>query len=104
MEGRIIEGHGDLRPEHVFLESPPKIIDCLECDRLGAGWIGDRILESYMLRSGDRPDLRLIAFYRTFRACIRIRLAACRLDDATAGQREHWLKRIDGYLECIEKR
>lgn len=124
VEGRIIEGHGDLRPEHVFLESPPKIIDCLEfdrtlrlldpvdelsylaleCDRLGAGWIGDRILESYMLRSGDRPDLRLIAFYRTFRACIRIRLAACRLDDATAGQREHWLKRIDGYLECIEKR
>jgi uncharacterized protein len=29
-EGRIIDGHGDLRPEHVCLVEPPVIIDCLE--------------------------------------------------------------------------
>jgi uncharacterized protein len=58
---RIVEGHGDLRSEHVFLGRPPQIIDCLEfrrelrlvdsadelaflameCDRLGISWIGD---------------------------------------------------------------
>ncbi|HEU0201847.1 MAG TPA: hypothetical protein VFR86_15620 [Burkholderiaceae bacterium] len=27
---RIIEGHGDLRPEHVGVLVPPVIIDCLE--------------------------------------------------------------------------
>jgi uncharacterized protein len=31
--GRVVEGHGDLRPEHVFLGEPPAVIDCLEFDR-----------------------------------------------------------------------
>ena len=30
---RIVEGHGDLRPGHVFLGPPPQIIDCLEFNR-----------------------------------------------------------------------
>ena len=61
-QGRIVEGHGDLRPEHVFLDGEPQVIDCLEfdrdlrlldpvdelaflgleCERLGATWIGER--------------------------------------------------------------
>mgnify|MGYP006202207167 CR=1 FL=1 len=28
--GRIVEGHGDLRPEHIYLGTPPAIIDRLE--------------------------------------------------------------------------
>ena len=32
-EGHVVEGHGDLRPEHVFLGEPPAVIDCLEFDR-----------------------------------------------------------------------
>ena len=60
---RIIDGHGDLRPEHIWLGDPVKIIDCLEfnprlravdpfdeiaflsleCERLGAGWAGEYI-------------------------------------------------------------
>jgi len=31
-DGRIVEAHGDLRPEHVCLLSEPVIIDCLEFD------------------------------------------------------------------------
>jgi uncharacterized protein len=31
--GRIVEGHGDLRPEHVYLLDPPIIMDCLEFNR-----------------------------------------------------------------------
>jgi aminoglycoside phosphotransferase family enzyme len=27
---RVVEGHGDLRPEHVCLGSTPRIIECLE--------------------------------------------------------------------------
>jgi len=58
-EGRVIEAHGDLRPEHVWLGEPPAVIDCLEfrrefrlldpadelaylaleCERLGASWV-----------------------------------------------------------------
>ena len=28
--GYVVEGHGDLRPEHICLSDPPVIIDCLE--------------------------------------------------------------------------
>ncbi len=31
--GRIVEGHGDLRPEHIYLGQPPAAIDCLEFSR-----------------------------------------------------------------------
>ena len=31
--GRVIEAHGDLRPEHICLEPDPQIIDCLEFSR-----------------------------------------------------------------------
>ena len=31
--GAIVEGHGDLRPEHICLVRPPVIIDCLEFNR-----------------------------------------------------------------------
>jgi len=33
LRGRIVEGHGDLRPEHVCLVTPPQISDCLEFNR-----------------------------------------------------------------------
>jgi len=103
-EGHIVEGHGDLRPEHVFLDSPPRIIDCLEfsrdlrmldpvdelaylaleCERLGVPEVGEAILDLYRDQCGDAADPRLIAFYRSFRASLRARLAAGRLDDAPA--------------------
>ena len=31
--GRVIEGHGDLRPEHVCLVDPPVVFDCVEFSR-----------------------------------------------------------------------
>ncbi|MDJ0389609.1 hypothetical protein QMO56_15945 [Roseomonas sp. E05] len=39
--GRVVEGHGDLRPEHVFLGEPPAVIDCIEFDR------GFRLLDPF---------------------------------------------------------
>jgi aminoglycoside phosphotransferase family enzyme len=60
----LVDAHGDLRPEHICLEPRPVIIDCLEfdrglrrldpasevaflaleCRRLGAAWVGSRLL------------------------------------------------------------
>ncbi len=62
--GRLREGHGDLRPEHIGLDGTPVVIDCLEfnralrevdpfdelafldleCRMLGADWIGPRLI------------------------------------------------------------
>lgn len=95
-DGRIVDGHGDLRPEHICLESEPVIFDCLEfsdelrrvdvadelaflameCDYLGAEQMGWRILKTYQKVSGDRFSLSLWAFYKCYRACVRAKVAA----------------------------
>ncbi len=108
--GKIIEAHGDLRPEHICLESEPVIIDCLEfnqdfrildsvselaflaleCERLGARWVGDLILETYRDETGDRPPRRLLVFYKSYHACLRAKIAVWHLQD-----HEDWAKWTD---------
>lgn len=95
---RLVEGHGDLRPEHVYLGSPPAFIDCLEFDRelrivdpvdeiaflgmasasMGGAMVGPIFLEAYEAVTADRPPPRLLAFYEALRAGTRARLAALR--------------------------
>ena len=31
--GRVVEGHGDLRPENIYLLPEPVVIDCIEFSR-----------------------------------------------------------------------
>ena len=74
-DGRIVDAHGDLRPEHVCLLDPPVVIDCLEfnrelrlvdpfdelaflgfeCALLGAPWIRGRLIEHCADKLADRP-------------------------------------------------
>jgi len=105
--GRIVEGHGDLRPEHICLGEPAVIFDCIEfsrdfrsldvadelaflaaeCDFLGANWVGPRLLEAYQQASGDRSPPLLVDFYKSYRACVRAKVAALRADQLDrAGQ------------------
>lgn len=98
-DGRIVDGHGDLRPEHIYFgASGPRIIDCLEfsaelrtldvadelaflameCDRLGRGWVGDQIRTGYGEASGDRFRPALWGFFKSYRACVRAKVAALR--------------------------
>ena len=87
---RIVDGHGDLRPEHIWLDDKVRIIDCLEfnsrlrivdpfdeiaflsleCERLGASWAGGYIQRrmKHLLRDG--PADELFTFYRCHRATL----------------------------------
>ena len=116
--GRIVDGHGDLRPEHVWLETPPLVIDCLEfnerlrqvdpfdeiaylgleCARLGAGWIGPRLLRALSAALGDAVDPRLLRFYARYRACIRARLALAHLAEPAPREPERWQPLARAYL------
>jgi len=118
-DGRIIEAHGDLRPEHICLEPQPVIIDCLEfnrdlrildaaselaflaleCERLGAPWIGDLIFRKYGPETGDHPSDRLLAFYKSYHACIRAKVAIWHLKDEGIQDRAHWRVKANRYLE-----
>jgi len=84
------EVHGDLRPQHVYLGDSPVFLDrltfrrdlrlmdpaeelaflALDCERLGAAWIGPRFLEVYAEVTGDRVPAELIACYRARRALL----------------------------------
>ncbi len=121
--GSILEGHGDLKPEHVCLTDPPVIIDCLEfnrglrlidpldelaffgmeCRRLGAPWIGALVLERCTRSLGERADDRLIALYTAFRACIRARLSLAHLLDPVPREPEKWQPLASEYLEIAAR-
>jgi aminoglycoside phosphotransferase family enzyme len=120
LSGRLIEAHGDLRPEHVCLEPHPVIIDCLEfnkrlrtldvvselaflaleCETLGAPEIGEFILGKYSRATGDEPPPVLMAFYRAFHACIRAKLAILHLRD-NGIRNQTWIAKADRYLSMV---
>lgn len=122
--GRIVDGHGDLRPEHICLSDPIAIFDCIEfspdfrridvadelaflaaeCDFLGADWVGTQLLASYQRQGGDQPPAVLFDFYKSYRACVRAKVAALRADqlqgqsqEAAASQAQHHLDLADKY-------
>jgi aminoglycoside phosphotransferase family enzyme len=115
----IVDGHGDLRPEHVFLTEPPVIIDCLEfdpkfrvldvadelaylsleCERLGATWVGPLVRRTCNRALDDAPPARLMAFYTSFRALLRAKIAIWHLWDVDAGQHDRWRSRALAYLD-----
>jgi uncharacterized protein len=107
LQGRIVEGHGDLRPEHICLGGQPIVFDCIEfnqefrandvadelaflaaeCDFLGAEWAGGQLLEAYQRKTGDRLSKVLIAFYKAYRACVRAKVAALRAEQVQGDER-----------------
>lgn len=121
--GRIIEGHGDLRPEHICLRPDLAIIDCLEfslemrqvdaidelgflaleCERLGVNSLGALLIKDYEEISGDRPDPGLVYFYQSYRACIRATIAIRHLDEEKFRHSAEWRRRAMEYLQLAER-
>lgn len=117
-DGRILEGHGDLRPEHVCLLDPPVVIDCLEFSRRlrlvdpydelgflamecaveGADWIGPRLLGGIGARIGHRPPASLSALYRAYRALLRARLCLAHLLEPEPREPAKWRPKARAYM------
>ncbi|MDX6751664.1 hypothetical protein SH611_17805 [Geminicoccaceae bacterium 1502E] len=118
--GRIVEGHGDLRPEHVWLGEPPAIIDCLEFDEalrlldpldelaflgletdlLGGTTVGPAFLAVYREITGDPAPATLLAFYRARRATLRAKLMAWHISEPGRHGPGHWRTRSRVYLHA----
>ena len=89
--GRVREGHGDLRCEHVCMTEEIDIFDCVEFDEklrygdvasdlaflamdldaFGAAHLADELIRAYSKETDDRALATLITFYKCHRACIR---------------------------------
>ncbi|MGE0361393.1 MAG: hypothetical protein AB7H93_20175 [Vicinamibacterales bacterium] len=121
--GHLVEGHGDLRPEHIWLVEPPVVIDCiefdrtlrvidpaddlaflaLECERLGAAAVGGVFLDAYVEATGDRPPPQVLGFHRVYRAMRRATIAARHLDDpVVTADVEPYRQRAIRYVEMVE--
>lgn len=120
---RIVDGHGDLRPEHIWLDHEIRIIDCLEfnarlravdpldevafltleCERLGAAWVGEYIRKGMVrgLREGAPPEL--FHFYRCYRATLRARLAIAHLYERQPRTPEKWPRLARAYLSIAAR-
>ena len=103
--GMVRDCHGDLRAEHVIVpvEDDPYIYDCVEFSsalreidvvadlaflvmdlaRLGEEALGARLLAQYRLAGGDPGDDRLVAFFASYRAWVRAKVACLRLAELT---------------------
>jgi aminoglycoside phosphotransferase family enzyme len=115
---RLVEGHGDLRPEHVCIGSAARVIDCLEfrsdlrildpvdelsflameCGRLGAPSIERILFRHYYVRTRDAPPPVLVTFYKAIGALIRARIAILHLRDERVRDRMKWTQRAADYL------
>ncbi len=114
----IVDGHGDLRPEHIWLGDPVKIIDCLEfnprlravdpfdeiaylsleCERLGAVHAGRYIRHRVTRGLRDGLSEELFLFYRCHRATLRARLAIAHLLEPNPRTPEKWPLLARDYL------
>ncbi len=121
-QNHIIEAHGDLRPEHIFLGPPPVIIDCLEfnrdfrildpvdelaflameCERLGAAEVGQLFFATYARTVNDNPPLPLVNFYKSCWACFRCRVALWHIVDTTVRDTARWVSAAHEYLGIAE--
>ncbi len=110
----ILEGHGDLRAEHIWLGPPVQIIDALEvyadlrmldtaeeiamvaleCERHGARWAATYLREHYRALAADPCGDELFEFYMALRAMNQAKLALWHLDDPEQyPQAVRWRKR-----------
>jgi aminoglycoside phosphotransferase family enzyme len=118
--GRVVEGHGDLRPEHICLTDPPVVIDCLEfsrdlrmldpldeltflgleCARLGAPEIGGWFMDAYRRATHDEAPAELQRFYLRFRALRRAKVAVWHLRDDDIDDADKWVGRAKWYVQA----
>jgi uncharacterized protein len=116
--GCVVEAHGDLRPEHILLDEPAAVIDCLEfdrnlrildraeeleflaleCARTGHAASGERLARTCLARLADAVPPPLQHFYRSHRAGTRAKLYLWRAGEPDGGDLEAWLATARGYL------
>ena len=122
---RVIDAHGDLRPQHIYVGPEPAIIDCLEfdrelrlrdpldelsflrleCDRLSDPRPGDLFIERYRQMLEDPAPAELVCFYGAFRAFERAKLAIGHLEDPDSPDPAYaakWRERALTYVRLAE--
>ncbi|MGI9422074.1 MAG: hypothetical protein ACR2PA_02695 [Hyphomicrobiaceae bacterium] len=122
-DGKVIQGHGDLRPEHVCLVEPPVVIDCLEfserlrsvdpfdevvflgleCELLGANWIKPHFIHGIETGLGEKPREAVLLIYEAYRGLLRARQCLAHLLLPEPREPTKWLPKARQYLSISEQ-
>jgi len=119
-KGRIRDGHGDLRAEHVYFFDGIQIIDCIEfndrfrygdlvsdlaflhmdLESLGYPEASRVIMSAYTAHSRDHECYALLDFYAAYRAIVKVKVSCLRSTEVEALDARLALKPIaKDYLE-----
>ncbi len=121
--GHVVDGHGDLRPEHVCLTEPIVIFDCLEfnpdlrlvdpfdelsflsmeCAFLGAAWIGPDLIRYVADLIGEKVPCDLMGLYTALHAVLRARLSLAHLLDPVPREPAKWMPQAKRYLALADQ-
>jgi aminoglycoside phosphotransferase family enzyme/predicted kinase len=123
--GRIRDGHGDLRAEHICLTEPIAIFDCIEfnhrfrygdvaadvaflamdLDERGFAELSQAFVQAYVQYSGDDELLSVLDFYKCYRAFVRAKVECFRMDDQTvsAGDKRLALRAARRYFSLAAR-
>lgn len=123
-EGKIRDCHGDLHAAHICFVDGICIFDCIEfndrfryidvaseiaflcmdLDYHGHPALARHFADAYVKESGDKELLKLLNFYKCYRACVRGKVESFQLDDPhiPADQKEKKLAVAKRYFELAE--
>ncbi len=121
--GLLVDGHGDLKPEHVCFQNGIVIFDCLEfsatlrqvdpideiaylameCDRLGFDRLGPLLLKRLTESLGWPDSGRLFWLHAARRALLRARLSLSHLLDPAPREAARWEPQAAKYIGLAEK-
>lgn len=122
-KGKIIEAHGDLRPEHICLVPECAFIDALEfskelrimdiaeelsfldmeCEMMGDTVTGHIFFDYYQKFSADQIHELMIFFYKSKKAFLRAYLVARHITDPGYKDDPKWLIRANDYLKLAHR-
>lgn len=117
--GRIRDGHGDLRTDHVYFYRGIQIIDCIEfndrfrygdvvsdlaflhmdLDHYGMPFWSLEFLSAYVESSKDRQIYALLDFYAVYRALVRLKVTCFQLSSVTGEALETLMADARLYLD-----
>jgi hypothetical protein len=116
--GRVCDGHGDLRCDHVYFQNGIQVIDCIEfndrfrygdsaldlsflmmdLDHLGYSDIGHQLISVYAEKAKDPEVYALLDFYAAYRALVRLKVTCFSFDHLNPRDREPAMAEIRRYL------
>ena len=118
-QGRIRDGHGDLRTDHVYFDPEVQVIDCIEfndrfrygdpaldlaflhmdLEHLGASRLSRALLKEYAYRAEDPGVYALLDFYAAYRSVVRLKVACLRSEQTTGARRKADLAEARRFLD-----